>query len=412
MSEIDAFPRAVLKHHFPEIPLHGDFTTIEADEYGPIDILVGGTPCQAFSVAGLRGGISDDRGNLALEFLLLAKRLRPRWLVFENVPGIFSSLSHAAPDPCPPEDPVDLGCDGQEVETEDDYASEELHAFNCFLAALSELGYGFAYRVLDAQFAGLAQRRKRVFVVGYLGDWRCAAAVLFEPHGLSGYPPPSRKTRQDVARPITPGSPGGSGYRNDADTADNLFTGTLNANGKAAGSATSQDAESGLLVTHTLRGESFDSSEDGTGRGTPLVPVAFALRGREGGAQAEVHEAVSALRSASGGSTRDMVAFAQNSRSEVRQIAGGGQIVGAVAADVGTQQQSYLANRTAVRRLTPKECERLQGFPDGYTDIEYRGKVAADGPRYKALGNSMAVPVMAQIGQRIALVDALDQAPK
>lgn len=120
----------------------------------------------------------------------------------------------------------------------------------------------------------------------------------------------------------------------------------------------------------------------------------------------------SALRSASGGSTRDMVAFAQNSRSEVRQIAGGGQIVGAVAADVGAQQQSYLANRTAVRRLTPKECERLQGFPDGYTDIEYRGKVAADGPRYKALGNSMAVPVMAQIGQRIALVDALDQAPK
>jgi DNA (cytosine-5)-methyltransferase 1 len=112
VAEIAPFPSAVLAHRFPEVPNYGDFTTIEADTIGPIDLLVGGTPCQAFSIAGLRGGLDDDRGNLALEFLRLADRLRPRWICWENVPGILSSLSHAAPDPCPPPAPLDMGCDG------------------------------------------------------------------------------------------------------------------------------------------------------------------------------------------------------------------------------------------------------------------------------------------------------------
>ncbi|EME67490.1 cytosine-specific methyltransferase, partial [Paramagnetospirillum caucaseum] len=187
-AEIEKFPRAVLAHHWPDVPIHGDFTTIQAGDYEPIDLLVGGTPCQSFSVAGLRGGLADDRGNLALEYLKLADRLRPRWLVWENVPGVTSSLSHAAPDPCPPPDPLDMGCDGAEVDLEDEYYSEELHAFQCFLAGLSEIGYGFSYRILDAQYFGLAQRRERMFVVGCLGDWRPAAAVLFERESLCWNP--------------------------------------------------------------------------------------------------------------------------------------------------------------------------------------------------------------------------------
>ena len=151
-AEIDKFPRAVLAHHYPGVKLHGDFTTIQAGQYEPIDILVGGTPCQSFSVAGLRGGMADARGNLALEYLCLAKRLRPRWVLWENVPGVRSSSG---------------GLD-----------------FGSFLGGMVELGYGVAYRSFDAQYFGLAQRRERVFVVGYLGDWRRAATVLFEPKSL------------------------------------------------------------------------------------------------------------------------------------------------------------------------------------------------------------------------------------
>lgn len=160
-SEIEAAPRSVLAHHYPDVPCHGDFTTIGADEYGSIDLLVGGTPCQSFSIAGLRGGLDDDRGNLALEFLRLAQRKGPKWLVWENVPGVLSSNG------------------GRD--------------FGAILGGMVELGYGFAYRVLDAQYFGVAQRRRRVFVVGHLGDWRSAAAVLFERHSLSGNPAPSRK---------------------------------------------------------------------------------------------------------------------------------------------------------------------------------------------------------------------------
>ena len=133
-SEIEKFPRAVLQHHYPGVPLHGDFTTIKESMYDPIELLIGGTPCQSFSLAGLRGGLDDERGNLALEYLKLARRLRTRWLGWENVPGVLSSNG------------------GRD--------------FGSFLGGLGELGYGFAYRVLDAQYFGVPQRRRRVFVVG------------------------------------------------------------------------------------------------------------------------------------------------------------------------------------------------------------------------------------------------------
>src|SRR3569623_2712651 len=202
-SEIEAAPRSVLAHHYPDTPLRGDVTEIEGDEYGPVDLLVGGTPCQSCSSAGLRGGVGDDRGNLALQFVRLAGRARPRWVAGENVTGVFSSLSHAAPDPCEPPPPLDLECDGAEVVTEDDYRSEEVHAFECFIAALRELGYGVAYCVLDAQHFGVPQRRRRVFVVGYLGDWRRAAAVLLEREGMRGDSPPRREAGKTVAPTVS-----------------------------------------------------------------------------------------------------------------------------------------------------------------------------------------------------------------
>lgn len=409
VSEIEAFPRAVLQHRWPEIPLHGDFTTIGYGEYEPIDLLVGGTPCQSFSVAGLRGGLGDDRGNLALEYLRLADRLRPRWLVWENVPGVLSSNS------------------GRD--------------FGAILGGLVELGYGFAYRVLDAQFFGVAQRRRRVFVVGHLGNWRRAAAVLFERHSLQGHPAPRREAGEGLAKCLTRGPSGGQRYDGESETfiADTLTVGANQTNGFI-----------GEEVAHTLKGEGFDASEDGTGRGTPIVPVcfsskdhgadaeadlaptlragghdsshanagippaiAFALRGREGGALPEVGgDKVGSLRAASGGSSRDYVAF-NVTPSDSNKDFNAREARYAQAVTAGGNRPSArggdLIASSAVRRLTPRECERLQGFPDDYTLIPWRKGIAPDGPRYKALGNSMAVPVMAWIGRRIAFVETLSQ---
>lgn len=399
-SEVDPFPRAVLAHHYPETPCHGDFTSIRDGDYRAIDLLVGGTPCQSFSVAGLRAGLDDERGNLAREYLGLAARLRPRWVVWENVPGVLSS--HGGRD------------------------------FGSLVGALGELGYGFAYRVLDAQYFGVAQRRRRVFVVGYLGDWRRAAAVLFERESLSRNPAPRRDSPPGIAARIEGDAGDGDGLiaafgGNNTSGPIDLAT-AVNAHGGPHGRL---DFESETFVAHSL--VPFDTTQitsaanysnpkagdpchrlaatahppavayaiqeravcenpnagpDGKGfRGdgaaytleARTVPqaVAFALRGRDGGAMPEVTgDHVSALRAAPGGSSRDYV---------------GGMLSG-------------------VRRLTPRECERLQGFPDDYTLIPWRKAMATDGQRYKAVGNSMAVPVMRWIGERIALVDAMREA--
>lgn len=425
LSEIEAFPRAVLAHHYPDTPLHGDFTTIAAGQYDPIDLLVGGTPCQSFSIAGLRGGLDDDRGNLALEYLRLADRLRPRWLVWENVPGVLSSNG------------------GRD--------------FGAILGGMVELGYGFAYRVLDAQFFGVAQRRRRVFVVGYLGDWRRAAAVLFERHSLSGHPAPRRQTREDVAGVLTSrasGGGGGPGAGTDEAAAGYLqavgwpaeVSPTLNAAfGSKLGLENQHiDSGAGMFVSHTLKGEGFDASEDGTGRGTPIVPVAYRTTGNDGAY--ETGEQIGALTTSTDPnaqiiafSAKDHGADAMSDLSPTLRAGGHNKshanagVMPAVAFSImpmnsgkdfkgretdvaqpvmaagpagGNQGGDYIV-QSAVRRLTPRECERLQGFPDDYTLIPYRKGQAADGPRYKALGNSMAVPVMAWIGRRIAAVDAL-----
>ena len=322
-SEIDAFPRAVLTHHYPDVPLHGDFTTIQDGDYDPIDLLVGGTPCQSFSVAGLRKGLYDPRGNLMLEYGSLAQRLRPTWLVWENVPGVLSA---------------NRGRD-----------------FGAFLGMLAELGYGFAYRVLDAQYFGVAQRRRRVFVVGYLGDWRPAAAVLFERHSLSGHPAPSREAWASVA--------------------------ALPANGVGTRGADDNQGKIGQLIPvvlqhcHVVHGTQDPCHSDTT---------AFAL-GRNSGRENVV-------------CVTGTVTHALNTANNGKGSSEDGTGRGVPIVNVGSM---------VVRRLTPVECERLQGFPDDYTRIPYRNKSAEncpDGPRYKALGNSMAVPVMHWIGDRIARV--------
>jgi len=171
-SEIEKFPSAVLAHHYPDIPNLGDMTKYKEWNYGQsIDLIVGGTPCQSFSVAGLRKGLDDPRGNLALVFLGIIEAIRPRWVVWENVPGVLSS--------------------------------KQGRDFGSFIGALAELGYGWAYRIFDAQYFGVPQRRRRVFVVGHIGDWRPAATVLFECHSLSGNPPPSREKGKGVAASLT-----------------------------------------------------------------------------------------------------------------------------------------------------------------------------------------------------------------
>ena len=389
-SEIEPAPRAILAHHYPNTPLHGDFTTIRGDEYGPIDLLVGGTPCQSFSIAGLRGGLADDRGNLALEFLRLADRKRPRWLVWENVPGVLSSNG------------------GRD--------------FGSILGGMVELGYGVSYRVLDAQFFGVPQRRRRVFVVGYLGDWRRAAAVLFERHSLSGHPAPRREKGQN-APTIPSRSTGGGGLGTDFDcdggpiqhiaeiagtlpaggnrtggdrqpgmgqeTADTmLISATVSSKwAKGSGGTSGDECQNLLAVPYAIQERAVSTNLDAGPQGKGYQPyhaytlearnkvqaVAFDLRGREGGAQFEGPHNTASIRAASGGSSRSYVAA------------------------------------SSVRRLTPRECERLQGFPDDYTLVPHRGRMMADGPRYKALGNSMAVPVMRWIGERIQMVENLKE---
>jgi len=309
-SEIDAFPTAVLQHHYPDVPCHGDFTTIKDDEYGPIDLLVGGTPCQSFSVAGLRGGMDDERGNLALEFIRLAQRKRPQWVVWENVPGVLSSNG------------------GRD--------------FGSFLGALAEIGYGFAYRVLDAQYFGVAQRRRRVFVVGYLGDWRRAAAVLFERESLSGNPAPSREEGEKVAPTLTQG--------------------------------------------FGQRGVCTDSIANG----------GYAIK------CAEVAPAVT---------TGPPFSRTGNERVECEAIVPVSKCLTAHGHRLDFETEKFPVSANSVRRLTVTECERLQGFPDGYTKIPYRNRGAElcpDGPRYKALGNSMAVPVIKWIGERIEMVESIN----
>jgi DNA (cytosine-5)-methyltransferase 1 len=344
-SEIEKFPSAVLKHHYPNVPNWGDMTKYKEWPDATIDVLVGGTPCQSFSVAGLRKGLADPRGNLMLTFGAIAGRYKPRWMVWENVPGVLSSNG------------------GKD--------------FGSFLGMLGELGYGFAYRVLDAQYLGVAQRRRRVFVVGYLGDWRPAAAVLFERESLSGHPAPSRKAGERIAPTVSQGAP---------------FSRTGNERVEAEAMVFTQSAHADYKEgVGTLR-----SSGGDLGGGSESLLVAKPLGAKGGVGRMDLdNDTVGTLRRETHGH-EPIICMATGQ--------GGAEIAENKTPTLNCNHEAPILATSSVRRLTPRECERLQGFPDDYTLLPGH---TADEPRYKALGNSMAVPVMAWIGERINLIEGL-----
>ena len=376
-SEVEPFPSAVLAQHYPDVPNLGDMTRIDGRKYnGSVDLLVGGTPCQSFSVAGLRGGMADPRGNLALAFLGLVDTIRPRYFVWENVPGVLSSSG------------------GRD--------------FGSFVSAVAQLGYRGGWRVLDAQYFGLAQRRKRVFFIGCSpAAERGPREVLLESEGLRGDSPPSRETREEAAGVPGVGSAlnahGGSCGRSFVQNSRDEVR-LMNGDGEIAGSlAAEPGAKQQTYIAFDARQSDVTQYGDKAG---PLDTDGYSqgiavdvYNGEETG------EVAASLTAAAGGSNTSgpkVMAFAQNQVGDL--------LTGPVAPAMGTNQSSTGRGTAkalilgAVRRLTPRECERLQGFPDDYTRIAWRGKApedCPDGPRYKALGNSMAVPVMRWIGERL-----------
>lgn len=412
-SEIEPFPKAVLANRYPNVPDLGDMTKVDWNEYRhAADVVVGGSPCQAFSVAGLRKALDDPRGQLMLEYLRACHAIDPEWIVWENVPGALSAQGG--------------------------------RAFRALLGAVAELwpDGGAAWRVLDAQFSGVAQRRRRVFLVVNTRDWRRAGPVLFERESVQWDSASSRAKRQTLTQG-TQGSVGMSGgdCLTPWDTQARRVYGT-----------------DGAYPTLDAR----DGKAGADGRG--VLTIAFNYNAGAGARTLAVPEDLSpTLKTEHNPAIYQ--AFAQNQRDEVRDLQ---DCAGALAAEPGIKQQTFvycatdsganaaverdlaptltahdakstsyvfgadnaasgglsLSEETSptlgttktpavkppysgmLRRLTPKECERLQGFPDGYTDISYRGKPhAPDSARYKALGNSMAVPVMRWIGAGISLVD-------
>lgn len=495
-SEIDPFPSTVLQHHYPDIPNLGDITKIDWSPYvGAADIVVGSSPCQSFSVAGKREGLAGASG-LMLEYIRAVRELRPRWFVWENVPGAFTS--------------------------------ERGEAYRQLLSEMDALGYGLAWRVLDAQFFGVAQRRERVFLVGSLGTMRCAE-VLFERESLSWDHQSSRQKRQALteeaqervgeadhdsgclnpgetqSRRVYPASgvyPTLSTRENSGQSQESVFlcqTAQTGSNGKlvkqddvmntldrtnstAVAALDFNPTDARLRYAHDDVSQTLTARAGTGGNQVPLVqvqPLAFLYNQGAKARSLGISEISPTLKT----DHNPVVAFASNQRDEVREL----EVAGALAAQPGIKQQTYICRADGqtnamegenlaptltshakkdppliypvdeseemkpvtlqirggkpgggkgaliqhdmsvtlsthntqtlitgdhekrdltVRRLTPRECERLQGFPDDYTDIPYRNKEhAPDGPRYKALGNSMAVPVMRWIGERIHMVE-------
>lgn len=365
-AEIEKFPAAVMAERHPDSVNLGDVSVDDFAERGSEiarpDVFIFGSPCQDFSVAGRRAGLAGKRGNLSMVALDILGRLRPEWFVFENVPGLLS---------------IDGG-----------------RGFRWFLRRVDELGYLGSWASLDAQYRGLAQRRLRVFFVGHSRDWRYPAAVLLEPESLRGHHPPRRQKGEGVAPTIASRPTGGGGLGTDFDCDGGLVSHCLNAGGMGR-----IDYESETFVTHALRADGFDASEDGTGRGTPLVAFSSKDYGADVGSIAPTLRAMG--HSGSHANAGGQVAVAFDTTQITSRANRSNPQAGDACHPLAAGAHAPAIAGSSVRRLTPRECERLQGFPDDYTLIEYRKKPAADGPRYKALGNSMAVPVMRWILSRI-----------
>ena len=398
-SEIEEFPCAVLAHRFPSIKNYGDLTQHHTwnIEPGTVNLLVAGTPCQAFSTAGLRQGLADPRGNLALVILSLLDRLQCKYFLWENVPGVLSSNG---------------GTD-----------------FGSFIGALAELGYGFAWRVCNAENFGVPQRRKRVFLLAVrgAGGWKTASEILFEPKSLPG---------NSLASPEAWKAPAASPVGSFDSSGVPRTVGAICADAHP-GSYSGQDAYTGRLIPSPFTASSFGQYIEGVGTlrasggdigggsetllAQELLPTI--IRPSELRLQGSLTErsVCPTITSEHHGGDHAPVAITREPAFPINTLTMGGRpdakndarMTMGVGND-GDPQFTLQANHShavatpmAVRRLTPLETERLQGFPDGWTDIPWKGKPGSpDGPRYKACGNSMAVPVVRWIGERIARHEA------
>lgn len=419
-SEIEAFPSAVLAERWPEVVNLGDMTKIaaavRAGEVQAPDVMVGGTPCQAFSIAGLRNGLSDARGQLTLSYVELANAIDDKRIergeeeaifVWENVPGVLTSHDNA---------------------------------FGCFLAGLagescelepsggkwshSGCVYGpqrtIAWIVKDAQYFGVAQRRKRVFVVASARKGFDPGQVLFESEGVRRDTPPSREPQTAVAA-LTARGVGTCGADDNQAQAGHLIAfggGNTGGNIDVAACLTAkgqridfevetfavhgtQDPDTNLELAHTL----------GRNHGQENACIAFSYKDHGADASEDLSPTLRAGNSdnsnANGGQPPAIAyAFKPGQGAKARGIGfAEEQSPTLTSANSGTNLTPAVMHGVSVRRLMPVECERLQGFPDNHTQISWRGKEATecpDGPRYRAIGNSMAVPVMRWIGERIA----------
>ena len=363
-SEIAPFPCALLKHYYPDVPNHGDMTKFKDWPDATFDVLAGGTPCQTYSLAGDRTGLDDPRGHLMLTFGAIAARYRPRWLVWENVDGVLSSdegrdfasllglLSGQAVSP-PPDGWKSTG-----------------------IVVGYPNAYGLAWRVLDAQYVrvdgyprAVPQRRKRVFVVGCLGDWRRAAAVLLERESLRGDPAPGRSPGTRVASAIAPGAhPGG-------------FNG--------------QDAYNDQLIPVGFGGNNTSGPID--------VATAFRAKGGSGHGDFESETFIAVPRAVACPGDGEVADPLSASEAKTYTHEGANFRMHNVVQQPGGEFDGF----QGVRRLTPLEAERLQGLADGYTAINYRGAPAKDGPRYEAIGNGWAINCARWIGMRIQMVNSI-----
>lgn len=406
LAEIEPFPCAVLAARFPDVPNLGDVSKIDWSCFGAVDVVVGGSPCQAFSVAGRRRGLLDERGQLMLEYVRAVRDLCPRWLAWENVPGVLSQ-------------------DGG-------------RAFGTLIGALEDCGYSLAWRVLDAQFFGVAQRRRRVFLVGHLGaDVGPAAAVLFERGSLSGNTLTSREKRKELAGALA-GGPGIGREPMSFKYHQGAKAGSIGAEFCYAPTLTADYHQPAVCydTTQITSPENNSNPQPGdpchpimAGMHAPLLcvtqygdDVAGTLVARHDSSPcADRRYNIVCLSDATANAAADEGLSGTLKRGGSEPViafpwCAAGKGAGCFSEDVtptllaSNSSEPAISARHVLRRLTPVECERLQGFPDGWTAIPWRGKSASecpDSPRYKALGNSMAVPVMRWIGERIMMADSI-----
>lgn len=459
--EFDKQCRSVLRRHWPDTDLQNDVNCVGGEWHGygpgratlaPVDLIAFGSPCQGLSVAGKREGLADDRSGLFIEAVRIIDELAPRWVVFENVPGLLSSERGEDFAVCLE------GFTGWRPQVPDDGWRNSGFAVGP--------RYGVSWRVCDSQFWGVAQRRRRVFIVGYLGG-PCPPEVLFEPEGLPWHPPPSREKGARVAgnSEAGVGIEGGVGHRmtafgeyvedqtastlkqRDYKDATDLVVNALSANGVGTCGADDNQAQGNHLIAHTLRAEGFDTSEDGTGRGTPIVADTLVSGGRETqphGALDGKNIIAGTLRvggrdhGAGDGPDNTPIVLPTNRGKNRRVLDGHQRRIGGenriyddsgatptlqgtppgVVAFNATQDpisgaisaEGAAALTSVPRRLTPRETERLQYWPDDWTryGIKDDGTEVemADGPRYRMCGNGITASVSEWIGRRIMNLDS------